>query len=777
LLNYSKVFFFSVLIFVFSIGASGQCTLTISTFPYNESFETSPGGWFSGGTGNDWALGTPSKPVITTAANGSKCWITGGLTTSFYNNGERSWVQSPCFDFTSLANPCVTFRIFWETEYQYDGGNFQYSLDDGNTWTNVGAYNEPVNCLNTNWYNYPSIINLSTLAVVRNGWCGSASPAPCSSVGANGSGGWRLASHCLQNLAGAQSVIFRFTFGAGTQCNSFDGLAFDDITIQEAPVINSLFSFSCLSSNTISFTDQSGNCASSWSWNFNDPGSGINNVATTQNPTHTFSSPGSYNVTFTASNGCGSSAPVVQTINIIGTTAITTDITCYGGNNGTATIQVAGNAAPYTYTWNTNPVQTGPTATGLSQGTYVYYVTGNNVCADTNSVTINQPLQINYNIALVNAHCGLNNGAASVAVNGGTSPYNYSWSSAAGNVAAVSNLAPGNYSVTITDFAGCSVTGNFSIIQPPSLNSFLTVQEATCGSNNGTASVTVTGGTLPYTFTWSPNVSNNNIANNLSGGNYFVTVTDSSGCVLNNNIQILQQPAVLLSTSHSPDTCSKHVGEAAVTVNGGTAPYNYSWSGSGFISPSLANLASGNYTVTVSDANGCTNSQTISISDFGKFTIDLGEDGTICTGNQMQLFPGNYQSYRWQDSSFDSILIINKPGIYSVTVTNAIGCSSSDTILIREECLDDVLLPNAFTPNGDGKNDFFFALGLNVTSFHLQIFDRWGEKIFETDDMAIPWDGTYKGRILQEDIFVWIMKFSIDKKSSRQKTGHVMLVK
>ncbi len=758
-------------------GTSGQCTLTISSYPYNESFETGQGGWSSGGTGNDWAWGTPSKPVISSAGSGSKCFVTGGLITSFYNNGERSWVQSPCFDFTSLVHPYITFRIFWETEYQYDGGNLQYSLDGANTWTNVGAYNEPSNCLNANWYNYASIINLSTLATVKSGWCGSASSSPCSSVGAHGSGGWLLASHCLQNLAGEPNVIFRFTFGAGTQCNNFDGVAFDDVTIQEAPAIASSFTFSCASSNTISFTDQSGSCATSWSWDFNDPASGSNNTATTQNATHTFSSFGSFNVTLTASNSCGSTAPSVQTVNIIDATATSTGVSCFGGNDGTATIQVSGNGSPYTYHWNISPVQTGSTATGLLQGTYTYYVTGNNVCTDTNTVTINQPSQINYNVALVNAHCGLNNGAASAAVNGGTPPYSYAWSSGGGNVTAVNNLAPGNYSVTITDFAGCTITNNFTITQPPGLANLLTSQQATCGLQNGTAGVIVNGGTLPYHYTWIPNVSSTNSATNLGGGNYFITITDSNGCTLQDTVVILQQPGVITSTSYSPDTCSRHVGLAAVTVNGGAAPFTFAWNPGGFTSPSLTNISSGNYTVTVSDVNGCSSSQSMIIGDFGKFTIDLGEDGTICTGNQMQLSAGDYQSYVWQDSSLLSSLTIHKPGTYWVTVSNAIGCIASDTILIKEECLDDVLLPNTFTPNGDGKNDFFFAVGLNVTSFHLQIFDRWGEKIFESDDMTIPWDGIYKNHVLEEDVYVWLMQFSIDKKSTRQKSGRVLLMK
>src|SRR4051812_45236409 len=102
-----------------------QCISPISTFPYHESFEGGPAGWTTGGTANDWTLGSPTKPLINAAADGVNCWIIGGPTISFYNLGERSWVQSPCFDFTAVSNPYISLSVFWESEFRYDGGNMQ----------------------------------------------------------------------------------------------------------------------------------------------------------------------------------------------------------------------------------------------------------------------------------------------------------------------------------------------------------------------------------------------------------------------------------------------------------------------------------------------------------------------------------------------------------------------------------------------------------------------------------------------------------------------------
>ena len=143
----------------------------------------------------------------------------------------------------------------------------------------------------------------------------------------------------------------------------------------------------------------------------------------------------------------------------------------------------------------------------------------------------------------------------------------------------------------------------------------------------------------------------------------------------------------------------------------------------------------------------------------------------------MLLSAGNFLSYQWQDSSQLSTLTISNPGTYWVTVTNNLGCSATDTITIKEECLDDVIAPNAFSPNGDGKNDFFFASGLNVTSFSLQIFNRWGERIFVSNDLNLPWDGAYDGRKQEADVYVWVMDFRINEKETQRKVGSVLLIR
>ncbi len=355
-----------------------QC---ITTFPYHETFESGQGMWFTGGTNSDWEWGTPAKPVINGAAEGNKCWVTGGLTGSVYNSAERSWVQSPCFDFSGLAHPYIHFNIFWESERKFDGGNFQYSTDNGNNWYNVGAVNDPSDCFNANWYNYTPANFLSTLATVRDAWSGNVQPTMGSCQGGSGSGGWVEAKHCMPYLAGLPDVIFRFTFGAGTTCNDFDGLAFDDLYIEEAPDIVADYTALC-SGTAYTFTDQSSNCPETWNWNFGDPASGVSNTSNQMNPAHTFSGPGTYTVIMTASSICSGPSTVTHTVEVFGVNVITTNAICLGDHNGMASVSTTGGNPPFTYQWQPSG-GTGITATGLAAGQYSVLVTDANACTIT----------------------------------------------------------------------------------------------------------------------------------------------------------------------------------------------------------------------------------------------------------------------------------------------------------------------------------------------------------------------------------------------------------
>ncbi|MBK8142261.1 MAG: hypothetical protein IPK57_15715 [Chitinophagaceae bacterium] len=229
-------------------------------------------------------LGAPSKPVISAAGGGSKCWVVGGLTGSAYTNSEASWLQSPCFDFTNLTSPYIAFKIFWESEQRFDGASFQYSVDNGLTWQTMGSSANTVNCYNENWYNNSSITYLSPLT--SNKWGGPGifkrvtGPVPVVPKGK-----WLTAKQAMGFLEGNPNVIFRFIFGAGSICNNYDGFAIDDILIKQAPVYYASFTYTCDGDGIVSFTNTSDACVTIQNWDLGDPASGASNSSDIPNPT------------------------------------------------------------------------------------------------------------------------------------------------------------------------------------------------------------------------------------------------------------------------------------------------------------------------------------------------------------------------------------------------------------------------------------------------------------------------------------------------------------
>lgn len=359
------------------------CVGGVTVFPYQESFESGPGNWTTGGIASDWQLGIPSKAIINSAGDGLQCWMTGGLTGSLYNPGQRSWLQSPCFDFSTLQRPEIRFLIYWETEYQFDGGNLQYSLD-GISWTTIGSASVS-NCLADNWYTINSITNLSGLASPSSGWSGTSLPTSGSCRGGNGSNGWVTARYCLSDLAGQPSVYFRFTFGSGTTCNGYDGLAIDKFEVYELPSSPTTISYSCISSRTILFTDDQPACRTNRVWDFGDGTTETNSAATIS---HTYSTEGSYAVSLSADHACRGLEVATTNVTLLGFSAEITPVSCLDGEDGTIVIQPLPSGAPgFQIVWD-NPTLSGFTLGSLSSGNYSFTLTATAACSISDTVFI-----------------------------------------------------------------------------------------------------------------------------------------------------------------------------------------------------------------------------------------------------------------------------------------------------------------------------------------------------------------------------------------------------
>ena len=548
---------------------SAQCTSTINVFPYNESFELSNGNW-QPSSAVHWQWGSivsGTKSVITAAGGGQKCWIVGGLSGANYSSGN-SYLQSPCFDFSSLVNPEIALKVFWETERTFDGVHLEYSTDQGVTWTILGSASSNANCNGVNWYNSASVRFLSNTA----GWSGSimgGASGGCQSGG--GSGQWLTAKHTLSFLAGQSRVQFRFAFGAGTVCNDYEGFAIDDISIKETAPPGAHFEYQCVGTNTINFTNNSSYCQSSIQWNFDDLNSGANNISALDNPTHVFSSPGSYTVTQTVTFTNGTSSSSNQVINILGVVAnVVQPISCFGDSNGSISATASGGNGVFSYSWNTNPVQQTSVISNLSPGTYVVSVSSANACPTSTIVNLIAPNLLQVNTTAFDATCNLNNGAIETTVTGGTSPYTYAWSNV-GQGSSVQNLPPGNYQLTVSDNQGCiSSTNNIvisNVMYPVTI--FLGNDTTICPGQT----LTLSPGNYSQ-YLWQDN-SNGSFFNVNSTGTYFVTIINPQGCAATDSINVtVDCKGVYFPTCFTPNADGKNDGFGPVGDVGALSQYH-----------------------------------------------------------------------------------------------------------------------------------------------------------------------------------------------------------
>ncbi|RDI14622.1 T9SS type A sorting domain-containing protein [Flavobacterium sp. AG291] len=404
---------------------------------------------------------------------------------------------------------------------------------------------------------------------------------------------------------------------------------------------------------------------------------------------------GTYVATVTDANGC----TATQSFTITQPTALTatttqTNVSCFGANNGSATVIVSGGTGTYTYSWNTTPVQTTATATGLSAGNYTVTVTDANSCTMTRNFTITGSSALTITPTQTNVSCnGGTNGTATVAVTGGTGTYTYLWSPSGGTAATATGLAPGNYSVTVTDGNGCIGSQSFTITQPTLLVLNGTSTNISCnGTSNGVATVTPTGGTAPYSYSWAPSGGTAATATGLSGGNYTVTVTDANGCVKTRSYTIYEQTPIVVTSVKTDLLChGATTGTATVSATGGVPNYTYVWS-NGAGSPTVTGLAAGTYTCTVSDALGCAVVHTVTITSPEAINVVVTQTNVSCSSNNDGAISlavsggvGPY-TYQWTPASLGTTPTVSglSAGNYSVTITDANGCTAVRNITVTQ---------------------------------------------------------------------------------------------
>jgi gliding motility-associated-like protein len=502
--------------------------------------------------------------------------------------------------------------------------------------------------------------------------------------------------------------------------------------------------------------------------------------------------PGTYSCVCSDANGVTTSGSyTVNAPSALSAAPASTNILCNGQCNGTATVTVSGGTAPYTYTWSVGNQST-TSISNLCQGSYSVTVTDTNGCTLQQTFTITEPPGITANATSTATTCGNNNGTASVTASGGTGTLTYAWSPSGGNNSTASNLAAGSYTVLVTDANGCTQTATVNVA--PSSAPTVTLQgqtNLTCATGtNGDATVTVNGGASPYTYAWSPSGGTAATATGLGVGTYTCTITDAAGCTITQTVTITAPPPITASSSTTFASCQNNDGTATATANGGTGTLTYLWSPSGGTSANATGLSVGTYTCTITDANGCTQTTTCTVVFSNPPVANAGPDVTIQGGSSTGIAATGGGTYSWSPSTGLSCTTCANPNAnpfetteYCVTVTDQNGCTATDcmTITVDVPCPTngDFSAPNAFSPNDDGHNDVFTIQGWKpcMTDFKMIIYDRWGEKVFESTDITLGWDGTYKGKQLDAGVFLYYVTAKLPNGALATKKGNISLVR
>jgi gliding motility-associated-like protein len=603
---------------------------------------------------------------------------------------------------------------------------------------------------------------------------------------------------------------------------------------------------------------------------------------------------GSYTVTVTDANGCMATASeTVIEPTVLQLQVNVQNATCQGVNNGTATVNVSGGTSPYTYTWNNG--QQVPTAISLASGNYTVTVSdangctrtttatvgeaspilaqvlnvqsvscannvcdGNatvnatgglgaftytwssgelgqsatNLCAGSNSVTVSDNVGcfavVSFNVGApspisvsgVNStpvSCyGGSNGSFTISPAGGSPQYTFSWytqantliSTTSGFVGTINDLSAGTYLVSISDANGCSLPAiPFTVTQPNTpLTATATGSNVSCaGGSDGSVTVNPAGGTPSYAYQWDPSAGGQNTqtAFNVVAGTYTVTVTDANGCTTTTQVSITEPTTIEFEAVADSTTCyGDNDGSISFqSTLGGTPPYTYSLDGTNFTTDTLLQgLAGGEYTVYVEDANGCQVSSQLVVPQPPQLIVDLGADIEIDLADSTRLnaipntLPNVPITFTWSAVPADATMSCTncqQPVVhplstttYTVTITDPNGCQATDEITVRVDKNRNIYIPNAFSPDGDGTNDYFMVYGGGgVSNIRLmRVFDRWGELLFEDanfqpNSAEHGWNGLFRNKKCNPGVFVYYIEAEFIDGEMIEYKGDVTLVR
>lgn len=431
---------------------------------------------------------------------------------------------------------------------------------------------------------------------------------------------------------------------------------------------------------------EGGTGALSYAWNTGDTTASINGLP-----------PGTYSLTVTDETGCTDEATATVTEpDDIAISLTATDPVCLNDSTGTVTAQLSGGTPPYSIAWNTG--DTGLSLSGLTAGTYALTVTDDNGCTAADSVTLANQSNLTVVLDVRNETCPDENDGLIIAIpSDGVAPYVYEWSTGA-TTQFTDDLAPGKYTVTVTDALGCTVVTDSAEVQASPDFSFALEATATSqpGVADGTATVTITEGEGPFSFSWSTGDTTTTI-DSLAAGDYSITVTrDEDGCEKVDTITIPETDSLIVIIVTPEDVCpGDSTGTAQAQITGGTPPYDILWS-TGDTTALVTGLPAGTYTVTVTDAVGVVRTASVTLDAFPQASVSLDATEVVCGGEDIGQIETTVTggappyTYLWSTGATTKDLDSLGTGSYSLTVTDANGCMVE--AIARIEVIDEIML-------------------------------------------------------------------------------------
>jgi len=444
-------------------------------------------------------------------------------------------------------------------------------------------------------------------------------------------------------------------------------------------------------------------------------------------------------------------------------------ISTYGASDGTLTVLGQGGTAPYSYLWQTQPPQSGPTATNLSAGSYAVQITDATGCAGTALFMLQQPDSLTVTISQPDSsqiRCeGDSAGTLAATVSGGVPPYTYAWSGSGQQGPTLSSLPAGSYSLVVSDANGALAVASYHMESPPPLAATVALSPPACGEgSDGSLQLSVSGGHAPYAYSWAhgPETA---VLEGLPAGPYVCTVTDAYGCTLAVQATLPAAEPLVVDMLAVDPACGEEKGWLAAQASGGVPPYQYAWA-HGDTGAEIFDLPAGIYTLHVTDEQGCEKVYDAILDA----RVDLQAEAEVVPDNGQRsgeialVLTGGLPPYvvTWADSAQGQTRQGLAEGTYSARVSDAQGCETELLIEVpATETLECLQVHMGFSPNGDGVNDRWVIPCLErFPENELTIVSRWGQEVYFQENYQNDWDGTAAGQALPAGTYYYLLKLN-----------------